>query len=104
MLAPGPMLRSWGFPDHERHSGSVKALLRLLGWRDAVLGLATLAARDNPAALRTMVAASTAVDTGDTAVSLGVATVSPAARRPGIAWTLVGIPLTALGWRVRERL
>jgi hypothetical protein len=66
--------------------------------------LATLAARDKPAALRTMVAASAAVDTGDTAVSLGLATASPDARRPAIAWTLVGIPFGALGWRIRDRL
>jgi uncharacterized protein DUF4267 len=104
VLAPGPMLRSWGYPDNERRSGSVKALLRVLGGRDAVLGLATLAARDNPAALRTMVAASAAIDTGDTAVSLGLAAASPGARRPAVAWTLVGIPFSALGWRIRERL
>jgi hypothetical protein len=80
LMAPGPLLRSWGFPDQERRSGSVKALLRVLGGRDVVLGLATLAARDNPAALRTMVAASAAIDTGDTAVSLGLAAASPDAR------------------------
>jgi len=57
------------------------------------LGLATLAARDKPATLRTMVAASAAVDTDDTAISLGLATASPGARRPAIAWTLVGNPL-----------
>jgi uncharacterized protein DUF4267 len=104
LLAPGPLLRSWGFPDQEHRSGSVKALLRVLGGRDVVLGLATLAARDNPAALRTMVAASAAIDTGDTAVSLGLAAASPGARRPATAWTLVGIPFSALGWRARERL
>jgi hypothetical protein len=68
------------------------------------LGLATVAARENAAALRTMVAASAAVDIGDTAVSLGLAAASPGARRPAIAWTLVGIPFSALGWRIRERL
>ena len=104
LLSPGPLLRSWGFPDQESSSGSVKGLLRVLGGRDIVLGLATLAARDNPAGLRTMVAASAAVDTGDTAVSLGLATASPGARRPAIAWALVGIPFSALGWRIRERL
>jgi hypothetical protein len=104
LLAPGPLLRSWGFPDQEHRSGSVKALLRVLGGRDVVLGLATLAARDNPAALRTMVAASAAIDTGDTAVSLGLAAASPGARQPAIAWTLVGIPFSALGWRTRERI
>src|SRR5438270_5945782 len=98
------LARSWGFPDQESSSGSVKGLLRVLGGRDIVLGLATLAARDNPAGLRTMVAASAAVDTGDTAVSLGLATASPGARRPAIAWALVGIPFGALGWRIRERL
>jgi hypothetical protein len=104
LLAPGPMLRSWGYPDEERRSESVKALLRLLGGRDAVLGLATLAARENPAALSTMVAASAAIDTGDTAVSLGLAAASPGARVPAIAWTLVAAPFSALGWRIRERL
>jgi hypothetical protein len=68
------------------------------------LGLATLAARDNPTALRTMASASAAIDIGDTAVSLGLAVASRAARRPAIAWTLVGIPFSALGWRIRERL
>jgi Domain of unknown function (DUF4267) len=104
LLSPGRLLRSWGFPDQESRSGSVKALLRVLKGRDIVLGLATLAARDKPAALRTMVAASAAVDTGDTAVSLCLATASPGARRPAIVWTLVGIPFSALGWRIRERL
>jgi Domain of unknown function (DUF4267) len=104
LLSPGPLLRSWGFPDDESRSGSVRALLRVLGGRDIVLGLATLAARDRPAALRTMVAASAAVDTGDTAVSLVLATASPGARRPAIAWTLVGVPFSALGWRIRDRL
>jgi Domain of unknown function (DUF4267) len=104
LLAPGLLLRSWGFPHQEHSSGSVRALLRVLGGRDVVLGLATLAARDNPQALRTMVAASAAIDTGDTAVSLGLATASPRARRPAIAWAVVGIPFSALGWRIRERL
>src|SRR2546423_422727 len=103
LTAPGP-IRSWGFPDEESRSGSVRALLQVLGGRDVVLGLATLAARDNPAALRTMVAASAAIDTGDTTVSLGLAAASPGARRPAIAWTLVGIPFSALGWRIRKRL
>jgi hypothetical protein len=104
LLSPGRLLRSWGFPDAESRSGYVKALLRVLGGRDIVLGMATPAARDKPTALRTMIAASAAVDTGDTAVSLGLATASPDVRRPAIAWTLVGIPFSALGWRVRERL
>jgi hypothetical protein len=104
LVAPGALLRSSGFPEEESRSGSVRALLRVLGGRDVVLGLATLMVRDNPAALRTMVAASAAIDTGDTAVSLGLAAASPGARRPAIAWTLVGIPFSALGWRVREHL
>jgi Domain of unknown function (DUF4267) len=104
LIAPGPLLRSWGFPEEESRSGSVKALLRVLGGRDVVLGLATLAARDNPAALRTMVAASAAVDAGDTAVSLGLAAASADARRPAIGWALVGVPFSVLGWRARERL
>jgi hypothetical protein len=104
LLSPGRLLRSWGFPDQESHSGSVKALLRVLGGRDLVLGLATLAAHDKPATLCTMAAVSAAVDTGDTAISLGLAAASPGARRPAIAWTLVGIPFSALGWRIRERL
>lgn len=104
LLAPGRLLRAWGFPDQESRSGSVKALLRVLGGRDVVLGMSTLAARDNPGALRTMVAASAAVDTGDTAVSLGLAALSPSARVPATAWTLVGLPFSALGWRILERL
>src|SRR5437899_12589869 len=82
LLSPGRLLRSWGFPDQESRSGSVKALLRVLGGRDIVLGLATLAARDKPAALRTMVAASAAVDTGYTEISLGLASASHGSRRP----------------------
>ena len=81
LLSPGRLLRSWGFPDQESRSGSVKALLRVLGGRDIVVGLATLAARDKPARLRTMVAVSAAVDTGDTAVSLGLAAASSLAGR-----------------------
>jgi hypothetical protein len=51
-----------------------------------------------------MVRASAAVDTGDTAVSLGLAVASAAARRPAIAWTVVGVPFSALGWRILHRL
>jgi hypothetical protein len=104
MALPGPLLRSWGFPRSESRAGEVKALLRVLAGRDLVLGVATLAVRDEPAALRAMVKASAALDAGDTAVSLGLAVLSADARRPAIAWTLVGIPFSALGWRVIERL
>ena len=104
MLAPGPVLRSWGYPHDEHRSESVKALLRLLGGRDAVLGLATLCTRDRPTAFRTMVTASAAVDTGDTIVSLALGAASPEARRPAIAWTVVGVPLSLLSWRISERL
>ena len=69
-----------------------------------MLGLTTLATRESPAGLRAMLTASAAIDTGDTAVSFVLAAVSSEARRPAIAWTLVGIPFSVLGWRVRERL
>src|SRR5438477_6528393 len=45
IAAPGPMLRSWGYPREESQSATVRALLRTAGGRDLVLGLATLAAR-----------------------------------------------------------
>src|SRR5436309_1187093 len=104
VMAPAPVLWSWGFSQEQRRSGAVKALLRVLGGRDAVLGLATMAARDDPTALRTMVSASEAIDTGDTVVSLALAVASPEARVPAVAWVLVGVPFSALGWRIRQRL
>ena len=54
--------------------------------------------------LRAMVAASAAIDTGDTVVSVGLAAGSPAARPLAVLWALVGLPFSALGWRIYQRL
>jgi Domain of unknown function (DUF4267) len=102
IAAPGPMLRSWGYPREESQSATVRALLRTAGGRDLVLGLATLAARGDDRALRRMAAVSAAFDAADTLLSAALLAASPGARKPASEWVSVGVPFTALGsWVAR---
>jgi hypothetical protein len=104
ILAPGPTLRSWAYPRRERGSGTVCALLQLLGGRDAVLGLATVAARGDPGALRRMVRVSAFFDAGDAAISLGLLVLRDDARVPALAWTAMAAPFSLIGWRNQRQL
>ncbi len=104
ILAPGPTLRSWGYPRKERGSGTVRALLQLLGGRDAVLGLATLAARHEPRAFRRMVTVAAAFDAGDAAIGLGLLVLRGETRVPALAWTAVAAPFSVIGWRIQRAL
>jgi len=69
LLATRPGLRALGFPGTDAPG---RALARLAGGRDLALGALALAARDNTAALRTVTAATVAVDAAD-ALILGLA-------------------------------
>ena len=62
LLATRPALRALGFPGTD---ASGRALARLAGGRDLALGVLTLAACENAAALRAMTLAGAAVDAVD---------------------------------------
>lgn len=104
IAAPGPMLSMWGYPRNESRSPTVRALLRTAGGRDLVLGLATLAARQDDQAMRRMALVSAAIDSGDTLLSAALLVASPGARKPASAWVSVGVPFTAVGWWVAHGL
>src|SRR5215217_7293919 len=72
----GPTLKALLFGETD---ASGRALAKLAGGRDLALGLATLAARDEPGILRQLTLASTVFDAAD-AVSLSLAARNPASR------------------------
>lgn len=86
LLATGPALRLLGFREPDTAG---RALARIAGGRDVALGLLTIAARDDVAALRVAALAAAAVDAGD-AVSFGLAARDPEARRAGLGGLLSG--------------
>ena len=105
LAVPAPVLASWGYPEAERRSPTVTALLRVFGARDAVLGASTLAAAADPIRLKALASTAAAIDTGDTLVAaVLVATQTNGARRPALGWLAVGIPFSLLGWRAHQAL
>jgi hypothetical protein len=80
LLATGPALKVLGFSETDV---SGRALARLAGSRDVALGLLTILARDDPRGLRVATAASAALDAAD-ALSFGIASADPSARRAGL--------------------
>jgi len=99
LLATRPALKALGF---EASDTSTRALARLAGSRDIALGLLTIAARDDRAALREATAAAAAVDLGD-AVCFAIAGRDPAAGRAAVQGILSGGAAAAVGaWAVRR--
>lgn len=101
LLATGPAVRALGFPAAD---STGRALARLTGARDIALGALAIAARDDPAALRAVTAASAAVDAAD-ALSLGLATADPEARAAGFTGLASGAAAALVGawaWRRLE--
>jgi len=98
LLATRPALKALGFAQIDTVG---LALGRIAGGRDIALGLLTVAARDNPAALRTVAATAAAVDAGD-AVAFGLAARDPDTRRAGLGGAASGGAAAIVGawaWR-----
>jgi|SRR5215203_2691053 len=85
-LATRPSLRALGFGEP---SDGGKALARLGGGRDIAIGALTLAARNDPVALRRTILISSACDIAD-AVALGISARHPEIRKAGIGGVLSG--------------
>lgn len=100
LLATRPVLRAMRFPDP---NPSGVALAKLGGGRDVVLGAATLATRDDPQRLRTVMLVSNFSDLAD-AVAFAFATGNPETRRPGIGGVLSGSAAAAVGFWAWRRL
>jgi hypothetical protein len=99
LLATRPALKVLGF---EASDTSARALTRIAGGRDIAIGLLTIAARDDRAALREAAAAAAAVDLGD-AVCFAIAGRDPAAGRAAVQGILSGGAAAAVGaWAVRR--
>lgn len=100
LLATRPALRALGF-QHPETTGV--ALARLAGGRDVALGALTLAAREDPRRLRTLLLASSACDVAD-AVGLGLSAGHPETRRAGIVGIVSGGAAAAAGFWAWRRL
>jgi tryptophan synthase beta subunit len=98
-FATRPALRILGF---EASDTSARALTRIAGGRDIVIGLLTLAARDDRERLRETAAVAAAVDLGD-AIAFGIAGRDAAAGRAAVQGILSGAAAAAVGaWAVRR--
>jgi hypothetical protein len=99
LLATRPTLKVLGF---EASDTSARALARIAGGRDIVLGLLTFAARDDRVRLCEVAAVATAVDLGD-AICFGIAGRDPAAGRAAVQGILSGGGATVVGaWALRR--
>ena len=99
LLATRPALKVLGFDPTDT---SARALARIAGGRDIALGLLTVAARDDRAALREATATAAAVDLGD-AVCFAIAGRDPAAGRAAVQGILSGGAAALVGaWAVRR--
>jgi hypothetical protein len=99
LAAPELALRALGFSEV---SAATKAVARIAGIRDLVLGLVTLAALDDPERLRTATIANATADAGDTA-AFSIA-VGSDERTAGVRGVAAALPATAAGlwtaWRL----
>lgn len=99
-FATQPALRALGFGSTE---ATGEALAKLGGGRDIALGVMTLAARDDPAALRTALLISSACDITD-AVALGVSARDQKTRKAGIGGVVSGSAAALAGLWARRHL
>jgi hypothetical protein len=99
LLATDPALRALGFATAGPQG---RALARLAGARDLVLGVVTIAVHDDPAKLRAATAFGAALDVAD-AVAFSVATHDPETAEAGVRG-LVGAAVAALAgaWAARR--
>jgi hypothetical protein len=99
LLATRPVLKVLGFDPSDT---SARSLARIAGGRDIAIGLLTIAARDDRAALREATAVAGAVDLGD-AIVFGIAGRDPAAGRAAVQGILSGGAAAAIGaWALRR--
>ena len=97
-FATQPALRALRFGSTDAQG---EAMAKLGGGRDIAIGAMTLAARNDPAALRTTILVSSACDLAD-AVALGVSARNPETRHAGIGGILSGGAAAVAGlwsWR-----
>jgi hypothetical protein len=100
LFATTPTLKALGFGQTD---GTGRALAKLAGGRDLALGLLTLAARENRAALRTVVLSSAVLDAAD-AVSLGLAARDGDTRLAGLGGIVSGAAAALAGAWAWQRL
>jgi hypothetical protein len=94
-----PAVRRLGFGEA---GPTGEALARLGGGRDIAIGALTLAARNDPQALRSMILVSSACDVAD-AVALGISARHPETRKAGIGGAFSGGLAAAAGlWSYRQ--
>jgi hypothetical protein len=97
-FATRPALRALRFGDTD---ATGEALAKLGGGRDIALGALTLAARDDPGALRTTILISSACDVAD-AIALGASARHPEMRGAGLGGVFSGSTAALAGlwaWR-----
>jgi hypothetical protein len=98
-FATRPTLRVLGFDDA---GAGGEALTRMLGARDLALAGATIAAREDRAALRATTLAAAALDTGD-AIAFLIALRDPRTRRAGLSGVAsAGLAAAAGFWAARR--
>jgi Domain of unknown function (DUF4267) len=95
-----PALRALGFGEE---SPSAEALAKLGGGRDIAIGALTLAARNDPGALRMTMLISSACDAAD-AVALGVSARHPETRKAGLGGLISGGAAAVVGFWAWRRL
>jgi hypothetical protein len=99
LLATDPALRALGFA--EVGAGG-RALARLVGARDLIVGAATIAVRDDLAKLRALTALGAALDAADTC-AFAVATRDPETAAAGVRGVVAGAAAAVAGaWAARR--
>jgi hypothetical protein len=93
-------LRALKFGDTDAQG---EAMAKLGGARDVAIGALTLAARDNPQALRTTILISSACDVAD-AIALGISARRPETRKAGLGGVVSGGAAAAAGFWAWRRL
>ncbi len=99
-FATQPALRALRFGSTDAQG---EALAKLGGARDVAIGALTLAARDDPRALRTTILVSSACDVAD-AVALGLSARRPETRKAGLGGLLSGAAAAVAGFWAWRRL
>jgi hypothetical protein len=98
-FATQPALRALRFGSTDAQG---EAMAKLGGGRDIAIGAMTLAARNDPAALRTTILISSACDLAD-AVALGVSARRPETRAAGVGGVISGGAAAIAGiWALRH--
>jgi hypothetical protein len=100
LFATQPALKALRFGGTDARG---EALAKLGGGRDIALGALTLAARNDPGPLRTMILISSACDVTD-AVALGISARRPETRKAGLGGVVSGSAAAFAGFWAWRRL